>query len=256
MISMRERVGPLPLRIGSGPRTTEEAVHELRSVLGLDPNEPVTNLLLRLERAGVLVLCVPLAAGPLDAFSDWVGRDAVMWLLDTSAGDRQNWSVAHEMGHLLMRSRDCDIADGFARRFLLPESALTTVDEATTLQEYALLKRHWQVSMQALVRSAFVYGAISKDRYHGLFRQMSARGERLRERLAVAPQKPRGFRKLAEELWGPSPVPALSTDAQWPETFAADVLSRHATAAELPSRRRRVAGESLGNVIELKARRP
>jgi hypothetical protein len=77
-----------------------------------------------------------------------------------------------------------------------------------------------------------------------LFRQMSARGERLRERSAIAPIKPRGFRVMAETLHGPAPAAGLSKASQWSVGFAEDVLSRHATSSELPLR-------PVSNVISL-----
>jgi hypothetical protein len=97
-----------------------------------------------------------------------------------------------------------------------------------------MLKRRWGVSVQALVRAAYRLGRIDRDRYTSLFRQISARGERLRERTTIEPVKPRGLRKMAETLYGPAPTQLLAADARWTPSFAETVLALHATNAELP----------------------
>ena len=254
-LRMRDRVGRVPLRFESMRGEPVESVSaNVRSALGFPAGDPVLDLPFRIEKAGIVAIGVPLQAGKLDAFSAWVGSEPVVWLLDTPAGDRQSWSVAHELGHLAHGTDDCAVANHFAMHLLVPrDRALLSVGERTTLEEYALLKRGWGVSVQALVRSAHSYEIISKERYQGLFRQISARGERLRERLAIEPVKPRGFRKLAEHLWGPDPVGMLARDADWSESMAADVLSRHATLDELP-RRRRSREPVPSNVVHLKPR--
>jgi Zn-dependent peptidase ImmA (M78 family)/transcriptional regulator with XRE-family HTH domain len=215
-----------------------------RAQLGLPPDEPLTDLPLTLERAGVLVLGLPLPAFRKDAFSQWIGDLPFVALLHTEAGDRQAWSTAHELGHLVLHRRvlprrelEAD-ADEFARHFLLPAHTFGPELPANpTLQHFAMLKRRWGVSIQAMIRTARRLDAIDADRYTSLFRQISARGERLRERAEQAPIKPRAFHKMAEILYGQTPATGLARDAHWTVGFAEQVLARHATAAELPSRR-------------------
>ena len=86
-----------------------------------------------------------------------------------------------------------DDADEFAMHFLTPPAVIKReISAKATLQQFALLKRRWGVSIAALVRTARRLEIIDDDRYMSLFRQMSARGERLRERAAIAPIKPTG----------------------------------------------------------------
>lgn len=236
------RLAIRPLPQGASPA---EAATYARQQLGLSPDEPATGLPVLLEHAGVLVVALPVPNIRRDAFSVWLEGDTpVLALLDTDAGDRQLWSTAHELGHLLLHrgvgaSRELEMeADAFAGHFLIPEEALAReMPMHPTMQHFALLKRRWGVSIAALIRAAKRMGRIDDARYTSLFRQMSARGERLRERVSIVPTKPRGFRSMAETLFGTYPAQGLSAMAHWTPAFAEDVLSRHATGSELPSRR-------------------
>lgn len=248
--------GP-PLLIESLPSTTtpQAAAEHARLALGIPATQPVVGLPVLLEHSGVLTVALPLPGERRDAFSVWFSEIPVLALLDTDAGDRQLWSTAHELGHLLLhrgvgasRSLETD-ADEFAMHFLTPLSVIThEIPNNVKLQHLALLKRRWGVSIAALVRTAHRLGKIDDERYMSLFRQMSARGERLRERAAIAPIKPRGFRAMAETLYGTAPAEGLARMARWTAAFAEDVLDRHATSAELPIRPRH-------NVVSITSRR-
>lgn len=259
-LRMRGKVEPPPVLVqridASDP---VEAAGDARRQVGVSPLAPIPGLPTVLERAGVLLVALPLAAHRRDAFSLWCDDVPLIALLDVDAGDRQAWSVAHELGHLLLHkdqpaSRDREReADDFAAAFLTPLEALDTEMPAQpTLQHLALLKQRWGVSIQSLIRRARELGRIDDARYTSLFRQISARGERLRERAGLAPVKPRAFRKMAETLYGPDPAPGLAGDAGWTVEYAVDVLNRHATIAELP---RRVMNASNGNVVPMTSRK-
>jgi Zn-dependent peptidase ImmA (M78 family)/transcriptional regulator with XRE-family HTH domain len=258
---MRSQLQPPPLRLPAGTGDPRSAANAVRAAFGLAPTEPVKDLPLLAERNGVLIVAVPLPAFKKDAFSWWVGEVPVLALLSTDAGDRQAWSLAHELGHLVQhrgltpqRTLE-EEANEFAMHLLLPLDAFRRdLPAHPTLQDFALLKRRWGVSIQALIRTARRVGVIDDDRYTSLFRQISARGERLRERVSVPPVKPRGFRKMAEMLFGPSPAAGLGEQANWTPAFTEDVLARHATVSELPVR----SSPSLplaGNVTDLAGRR-
>ncbi|MDF5758632.1 XRE family transcriptional regulator [Spongiactinospora sp. TRM90649] len=254
MLSQLE--GP-PLRLQPHPIGTapQAAAAAAREALGLGPRDPALGLPVLLEHVGFQVIALPLPNTRRDAFSLWINDHPILALLDTDAGDRQLWSTAHELGHTLLH-RDAGAsntleqeADEFAMHLLMPLEAMNKeMPTHPTIQDFALLKRRWGVSIAALIRTAHRIGRIDDHRYTSLFKQMAARGERLRERAAIAPTKPRGFRAMAETLHGPHPAQGLARAANWTPAFAEDVLSRHATGAELPSRR-------ITNVISLSSRR-
>jgi Zn-dependent peptidase ImmA (M78 family) len=248
VVRLEEQLEGPSLQLPGPQADPSDAAAAMRSVLSLGPADPAIGLPVLLEHAGVTVLGLPLAAQRRDAFSLWFGDRPVIALLDTAAGDRQLWSTAHELGHLLLHRylpsrKDIEAeADAFAMHFLTPLGVLDREMPAQpTMNDFAMLKRRWGVSIAALIRLARRMERISQDQYTSLFKQMSARGERLRERTFISAIKPRGLRAMAEMTYGLSPAQGLADDNNWSVLFAEQVLDRHARAEELP---RRVAAAS------------
>jgi|GEM_PF-3366314 len=259
LLRMLAFIEPLPLRIsaqaGADPA---EAAASVRAVLGARPDQPLTGLIFALEHAGLLVVGLPVPARRrLDAFSFWHDRLPVLCLLDGTVGDQRTWAAAHELGHLVLDptaapTRAEEQAEAFAAHLLLPSAALAAdLPPAGTLQQLTMLKHRWGVPLPALIRTVHRRGHIDTGRYTGLIRQISARGERLRDRVTQEPVKPRGFRKISGILYGPAPAQALAADAGWTPGFADTVLSLHATADELPHHRPR---RTVDNVVTLHRR--
>jgi len=258
---MREQIKPMPVYLtemhGEAP---ERAAQETRAVLDLDANAPITNLTLPLERIGVLVLALPVIGNKHDAFS-WWQRDLrksypVIASLVGGAGDRLRWNLAHELGHLILHRHKVSFdaereADRFAAELLTPLKGLQyEMPGAPTLASLYALKVRWGVSAQSLIRRARELGVIDDVRYMSLFRQISARGERMNERFQIRREKPRAYRKMAEVIFGENPANGLSAFASWTPEFAADVLDQFATQAELPSRRRPIVRKA-GDLAEV-----
>lgn len=204
------------------PRLTDvapdEAAAYARAALGLSPDGPVAHLINAAERAGVLVLALPIEMPRRDAFSVWAGDESlrpVVVIVDGVPGDRLRFSFAHELGHLVMhQSRPVRIqeieaeAGAFAEALLMPaEEIRSDFDTPVTLTKLAALKPKWGVSIQALVRRAFSIDVITKRQYHYLFQQLSVRGWRLNEpeNLAVPIERPRAVRKMIEVAYGDNP---------------------------------------------------
>lgn len=249
------------LRLPIGESEPDAAASHMRVLLGLAPSEAAIGLPSMLEHIGVVVVGLPLAAHKRDAFSLWAADRPVLALLDTDAGDRQLWSTAHELGHLLLHrdspaNRELEAAaDEFAMHLLIPPLVLDEqMPMQPTMRDFALLKRRWGVSIAALIRMARRLDRIDQAQYTSLFKQMSARGERLRERTYVAPVKPRGLRAMAELRFGAQLVDGLADENSWSLAFAEKVVSRHARADELPWRSGRRLVED--NVVSIAQARP
>jgi transcriptional regulator with XRE-family HTH domain len=125
-----------------------------RQALGLAPDWPIGPLIRTLERGGVWVVAIPVALPPREAFSTWAGGDAATPMIvvaATTAGDRRRFSVAHELGHLVLHQVPQGSAhaveqqaDAFAAAFLLPEAAMRRVlVPPITLTTLADLKARW-----------------------------------------------------------------------------------------------------------------
>jgi Zn-dependent peptidase ImmA (M78 family)/transcriptional regulator with XRE-family HTH domain len=240
---LRTRARALPVRLRPTPGATpEEAAAEARKTLGFSADQPLPYLILAAERAGVTVLGLPYAIETLDAFCAWRQGEPVIALLGGVAADRVRFSVAHEIGHLLLHQPGQTgpeveaEADRFAAELLTPLAALRAVmPHSPTLSALVMLKTIWGVSVKSLVRRAKELGAVDGDRALSLYKQMSSRGWNKREPGYVPPEKPRALRKMAEIVHGPGVrTERFAAMAAWSEELALTVLAQHATVDELP----------------------
>lgn len=113
------------------------------------------------------------------------------------------------------------------------------------------MKLRWGVSVQSLIRRAKDLDAVTDEQYMSLFRQVSARGERMNERNQIRREKPRVYRKMAEVLFGESPATGLARLAAWTPEFAQDVLDQFAGAGDT-QQKRLFATKSPDNVISVR----
>ena len=188
----------------------EDLANEARNTLHIDPVEPIRHMTRTLERASIPV--APIVFTDLDgdevdevaalghfglsARMPATGRAVIAYF--PSSGDRQRFTLAHELGHLILHSRlgsqaenAEEEADRFAGALLLPrEVAAEVFSERLTLREFARLKAEWGVSIQALVMRARLVRAIDEQRRVSLFKQISARGWRRNEPVIVRNEDP------------------------------------------------------------------
>jgi Zn-dependent peptidase ImmA (M78 family)/transcriptional regulator with XRE-family HTH domain len=262
--SLRGQAVPIPVKLSRmHGATPEQAATLARQMLGFQAHEPLSYLVLSVERVGVTVLGLPCKLDDLDAFCAWRTGKPVIALVDGAPGDRQRFNVAHELGHLILHQtgqtgRDVEAeADEFAAELLTPKTAIAdALPGNPTLNSLAMLKTTWGVSIKSLVRRARELGIIDQDRSISLYKQISARGWNRREPGYVPYEKPRAFRKMAEIVYGPGPnVQRLAADLGWSEELALQVLAQHATADELPHEPERRRSVTSSNVVELRPRR-
>ena len=239
------RVTPIPLRLPQLSETPHVAARITRSMLGLSPDTPIPTLLSVVERAGVLVLAIPVDVEERDAFSLWAGvgpaRRPVIFISAGRPGDRVRYSIAHEVGHLVLhptiKGQISDAekeADQFAAELLMPEIAMRReLVPPVTLTSVSRLKARWRVAIQALVRRAFELEIITKRQYTYLFEQIGARGWRTSEPVEVPIEKPRAFKKMAEVIYGlPINYERLASDLRASTRFVKAIVDAHADRSE------------------------
>jgi Zn-dependent peptidase ImmA (M78 family) len=135
------------------------------------------------------------------------------------AGDRQRMTLAHELGHVLLRSyRHLPLkireeeAMRFGGAFLFPkQAALEELSSTLNLNGYARIKAKWGISIQALIRRSHDLGIVSRERYRSLMVQVSGRGWRTQEPVEVGIEKPAMMWTLLTRRFGPNPYLAAST---------------------------------------------
>ena len=108
--------------------------------------------------------------------------------------DRWRWTLAHEIGHMVMHSEVSnpdkeaeEQAHRFAGEFLAPAHEIEPQLRRLSMTKLAPLKMEWKVSMQALVMRARDLGAIDTRQHKSLMVQLSKNGYRTREPVNLDP---------------------------------------------------------------------
>jgi Zn-dependent peptidase ImmA (M78 family) len=193
----------------------------------------------------VIVVALPTRVNHADAFSVWAGGESLKPLIALVGGwpgDRQRFSLAHELGHLVLhqdlrRSPGTldDEADLFASEFLLPSPAMQDeLRPPLTLTRLAELKARWGVSVQVLARRAERLGVISLGQRKYIEKQLVSKGWIWNEPVEIPPEKPRLIRKMAEDLFGNPPDLARLVQAVGPisSKFVSELIAEQVSSAE------------------------
>jgi len=223
----------------------DRAAHLLRNAwnLGLDP---IPNLVGLLEERGIKVLSIDLTnniAG-LTARVRRANEDVVSVIVvnGQECGERQRFTISHELGHLMLDvAPDMDeekAAHRFAGAFLMPaEMVWATVGKhrhSIGYSELFALKNLFGVSVQALTYRCKDLGVFNDTLFRRLFRDFSRRGWRsppYEEPHQLQGEKPQRFERLCFR--------ALSEDAvsepKAAELLGISVHELHRQMAEPPS---------------------
>lgn len=212
-----------PLRL---PQLAEEptspviAAQLTRDVLGLSPDMPIPHLVRAMEQIGVLVFPLPTHLEGRDAYSLW-NRFPTLWttqeltrpiivLSGGVPGDRLRFSLAHELGHLVMHqsiqgasSALEDEAQQFAAEILMPETAAREkILPPVTISSLVALKPQWGMSIQALLLRARDLEIISYRQYRTLYDRIRHYDWQEHEPVEIVPEKPRALRQMIEMVYG------------------------------------------------------
>ncbi len=159
------------------------------------PPGPVRDLVGVIENAGGIVNRLNFDTQKIDALVQWIPPEPPVFLVnDSYPGDRLRFTLAHEIGHLVMhsipRANMEEEADRFASAFLMPRRDILSDFKSVTLPYLAQLKPYWRVSIAALIRRARDLNKISDRQYRTLMQQMSAWGYRTVEPNPIPIEKP------------------------------------------------------------------
>ena len=167
------------------------------------PKGPVTNLTKTLESAGVVVYRKQFETRKLDAISQWIPPLPPVFMVNEDAPvDRQRFTLAHELGHLVMHQSPTDDmeaqADRFAAEFLMPVEDIRRDLEGLRADRLHSLKLSWRVSMAALIRRARDLDCITDAQYTAMNKMLSVKGYRKGEPPILWPEEPSLYRNLLE----------------------------------------------------------
>lgn len=232
----------------------ESVADRLRASWGLGSG-PVGNLVSVVEEHGIRVVMIDAVPG-FDGFSCFVNENIpVIALPSEEPGDRQRFTLAHELGHMVLESApgidEEKAAHRFAGAFLAPQSAvireLGDRRSRLDLDELLILKRRYGMSMQAWARRAFDGGVIDQGTYESLCRTFSRLGWRKHEpdpgvpgerptrmELLVRQAVAEGFLTpvAADELLGTSVLPVIEVTQRELAMQAAEAAEWYRNDAE------------------------
>lgn len=160
-----------------------EVARRLRREWGI-PNGPVDDLVKAAEKNGFVIILFDFDTPKLDGISIRAHDGTPTIFLNPSfPADRRRFTLAHEIGHLVMHLAPTaemeSEADEFAAEFLMP-AALVRHDLAypLSLEKLATMKVKWKVSMQALLKRAQTLNLVNERYSRYLWMQMGRCGYR------------------------------------------------------------------------------
>lgn len=140
---------------------------------------PIPNVVDVVESLGVVMVVRSLGTRTQDAVSTWphhASHPPLMLINPGLSPDRQRFTIAHELGHLVMHmflaENQENEANQFASEFLTPAAEIEQDLRGLTagdFQRLMTLKSHWKVSIGMLIQRAKDLGCIS-DRQFKEFR--------------------------------------------------------------------------------------
>ena len=138
----------------------EKIARTIRALWQIPPG-PVSNLTKVIEKERGVIFEYDLGTRQIDGFSHRSDKMPPMFFLNKNVPpDRWRWTLAHELGHIIMHFH---------------------------VDKLAGLKRYWKISMAALVMRAYHLKAITDNQRRNMFMRLSKAGYRLREPAVTDP---------------------------------------------------------------------
>jgi Zn-dependent peptidase ImmA (M78 family)/transcriptional regulator with XRE-family HTH domain len=152
------------------------------------PSGPIENLTAAVERAGAVIIHSAMGGSTVSGLTVNVpGLLPIIILNQDQPADRMRFTLAHELGHIVMHkfpSPDMEAeANNFASALLMPRAEITIATRGGKLDmaRLAALKPEWRVSMQAILYRAQSLELIEKQKAAWLWRKFAMDRMRTRE---------------------------------------------------------------------------
>ncbi len=148
----------------------KKIAQEVRRILRLPPG-PVRNLTDAVEALGCIIVPFDFGTRKIEACSMFVGEVPVIFINQSLNAVRYRWTLAHELGHLIMHRIPSDSddqeeqANRFASELLMPEDEIGPSLLPITIDRLARHKLKWRVSMQAILYHAKNIGVIAERKF-------------------------------------------------------------------------------------------
>jgi Zn-dependent peptidase ImmA (M78 family)/transcriptional regulator with XRE-family HTH domain len=182
-----------------GPAAIARTVRAMWSV----PPGPIPQLITVIENAGGIVFRCDFGSTKIDALSQWQsGLPPMFFVNEAIPCDRMRWTLAHEIGHIVMHHLPTERmeleANQFAAELLMPEREIGPYLFDLTLPKLASLKPYWRVSMNALLKRACELRTITERQRSYLWMQMGAHGYRTHEPVPLPHEEPTLIKEIVD----------------------------------------------------------
>lgn len=212
-VSTRE-LPKLAVRQNSSP---EDIAMKARLFFNLDDG-PIENPVSLIEQLGIPVIFLNSTAEKFSGMTIQTDINMPIIVLNKNLpNDHKRFTLAHELGHLIMHIPFADDpeflasmddldevekqADRFAGAFLMPANEIKRqMAHSFTYSRLTEFKLYWKVSKQATIYRAKDLGIINQQKFTNLFVELSRNGERKRELLEVPIDEPQLFKEILQ-VW-------------------------------------------------------
>ena len=290
LLEMNGRHKLPPVQISAAPDSdpVAAALHA-RQCLGVDRDVPIGDLTHLFERGGIPVVMryerfggsapEDNSRGRLEKHlgcSTWVGEfreRPLIVLRELDSWERTRWTLAHELGHLILHTNVAELTDDhedqasrFASEFLAPLAAVSqSVKSAPSLLNLLPVKQKWGISVGALLRHFHDSGALDTERYDMLRTQLYTRinadtgftwGRTEPGWDDRKPERPRLMSKWIEFAFGvSSPEALMAHRVMWPLDMLQEFLVGQRMAVSASSTPTRAPARRSGGVADFAAYR-
>jgi len=191
----------------SADNSPQEIAYKVRNFLGV-PAGPIDKIVSLLEKNGVIVMF--LNVDDMEKFDGLtmftMNQAPVIWINRNIPNDRKRFSLAHELGHLVMHLRSDNLekseeqkeleANEFAGEFLMPKSQCKVDLFKLKYKDLGMKKYYWKVSKAAIIYRAKELKCISEETARYLYVTLGRYGERKNESVQVPIDEPQIVKKM------------------------------------------------------------
>ncbi|NOT65643.1 MAG: ImmA/IrrE family metallo-endopeptidase [Methylotenera sp.] len=184
---------------------TAKQVAERVRAMWLIPDGAVQNLTSLVESAGVIIVEADFGTNGIDGTSIWVAETPPFIFLNKNLPpDRYRFTLAHELGHLVLHDipheRMEEEADEFASELLMQTSefkaATFQFGSKPTLRQLAQIKPYWKVSIASMIMKLHQLNHISDAQKKSFFIMMNTAKIRMNEPQGFEKEKPLLLKKI------------------------------------------------------------
>ena len=192
-----------------GDEDIEQLANECRALWDLGIG-PISDVLLVIENAGIVVVKEETGTVKMDGLSNWSaadGRPYVLIARDKDSCVRSRMDAAHELGHLVLhrhlRPKTLNNSANFKEierqafdfggALLMPAESFSAEIWSPSLNAFVALKERWKASIGAMIMRCAKLNMLSEEHQRRLWKYFSARGWRKSEPLddVLEPEQPR-----------------------------------------------------------------